>query len=70
MDVSSIAGSFAQDLSQTTQQRTQEKAELLVQKKAMDIQADAALALMDAAAASAPSSTGGDNVGKNINVSV
>lgn len=70
MQVGSITSSFAQDVNQTTQQRTQEKAELLVQKKAMDIQEDAALALIDAVTESAPPSSGSGNVGNRINISV
>lgn len=65
-----IASSLAQDVAQTTQQRTQEKAEISVHKKSLDIQKESTLALLESVPASTPSSTGTDNVGKNINVSV
>ncbi len=70
MNVGSFTSSLAQDVSQTSQQRTLQQAELLLLKKAMNIQEDAALALIEAVSATAPSSTGSDAIGTNINISV
>ena len=70
MDVGSIVSSFVQDVNQTSQQRNQERAELLVQKKALDLQEENALALIESVTASAPSTASSGNLGTQISVKV
>lgn len=64
---SSIASSLVQDVNRTTQERTQESAELKVQKLANDMEGQTELALIQSVTNTAPAE---GNVGQNINIKV
>ena len=66
----SIASSLVQDAARTTQERTQQSAELKVQKLANDMEGQTELALIQSVTGGPPAESATGSLGANVDIRV